>query len=732
MRKTLFLLLVLAQLHATPQDPSFTQKATTKLAYISVGVTLGVATVLGGAVWALCYTTPKAKPFRQEALLFCELCHYSAKKLFYQAFCGTPLRSPLLSWNQNKALLSQMPAVSDEERKLLQFLERRWLAKVTGFFSQIVNWVCPCFGVSLQVHPDTTNHYARSPWQKLSKTYTARMEAWKKVLPHPDHFPLILTRPHNVMGFLSGCIDLTDRLPKKATREEWRAAWKNLQPQLSRKGIYIERVYQEGIGGIRILPLERASKSSTKRKYQSVLKWISTMGLAANFVELDRAGFEYRPVMQPRVQYPLSPRLSLPKPEGVMERGAVAVVQGLLSKVYGSSSAVATVSLLRMAEQLQKPDENFFGKMARMEQIYANLSNLLELYHPYALTEFSDIYLKHLPCIPRLLKQKATGAIHASAMTTLTAIFKILEKSKGEKPCVIYGENTYFECIQLTHKLGKAKSITEVCQEDFAEADLIVAQFNPALRRVELQATTYDVEDVSGVIKKCLKERMKPLTVALDCTLDYIDSGRVKALLEEFEKEILAGKLNLIGYRSGTKFDLFGMDNYCGAPFFILAAGDEFEELLRDPALQTDVLSYNWFCLAYEFAAQELDAYRKAIFDNTRQFLRQLPQEIFKEEALFRVVPVEEGSEIGFVDIKVSGPLHQLRGACLVGGSLYLECMKAGHPIFCRPSLGFYHPNFTMIFGEDQTTIRLTLGLEESQIAVLVRCFERLLTIHNK
>ena len=50
--------------------------------------------------------------------------------------------------------------------------------------------------------------------------------------------------------------------------------------------------------------------------------------------------------------------------------------------------------------------------------------------------------------------------------------------------------------------------------------------------------------------------------------------------------------------------------------------------------------------------------------------------------------------------------------------------MEGGHQIFYRPSLGFYHPNFTMLFGEESSTIRLTLGLDPAQVDLLVECFE--------
>lgn len=97
-----------------------------------------------------------------------------------------------------------------------------------------------------------------------------------------------------------------------------------------------------------------------------------------------------------------------------------------------------------------------------------------------------------------------------------------------------------------------------------------MAQFNPVLKRGDTQSDVYRVEKVREFLHEALLDREKPLTLALDSTIDFINSSKSAALFEEFKQEIETGKLNIICYRSGLKFDLFGMDNYCGAPFFMI------------------------------------------------------------------------------------------------------------------------------------------------------------------
>jgi hypothetical protein len=169
------------------------------------------------------------------------------------------------------------------------------------------------------------------------------------------------------------------------------------------------------------------------------------------------------------------------------------------------------------------------------------------------------------------------------------------------------------------------------------------------------------------------------------------------------------------------------MDNYCGAPFVMIHNHDSkwssFTSLASEPALQADRLSLNWFCLAYKYAAQELEDYRKQTFENTKALLNALPSKLFDTGVRYRVIPMDQNANLAFIDLKVFGPLHQMRAAFVIGGLFTVKCMESGHPLFNRASVGFYHPNITIIFSEECSTIRFTLGLDPAQIAPVAHCF---------
>jgi hypothetical protein len=80
--------------------------------------------------------------------------------------------------------------------------------------------------------------------------------------------------------------------------------------------------------------------------------------------------------------------------------------------------------------------------------------------------------------------------------------------------------------------------------------------------------TRYAQRDIINDVKQLLGN--KPDTKHLTITIDYINSPKVYELLQTFEKEILEGRLNFVLFRSGQKFDMLGVDNYYGAPYYII------------------------------------------------------------------------------------------------------------------------------------------------------------------
>jgi len=318
-------------------NPPLLFKIAEKALYLGSGTALGTISLLTRLGWGISHLSPGAISFGNECLLLTHLCEAGARKMYAQmgkdahqcrhALFSKEVSPAQFSWHLNCALLEKIPTASSQDKQLVQFLERHWLAKVTGFFPSVVNWICPCFNVPLQVHPETISSYARNPSTQITETYRKRVDAWKQSLPHPVHFPLILTRPASVQDFMPQTLtvhgaqdpldslekviailpsvstkmvlDITDLFPNDVQdAKKWQRLWQSYEEQIlkscakhhvdSKRVICIQRVMQESIGGIRLLPYSQLSKDEIESDHRYLLEWLSLFGMSANRVELDR------------------------------------------------------------------------------------------------------------------------------------------------------------------------------------------------------------------------------------------------------------------------------------------------------------------------------------------------------------------------------------------------------------------------------------------------------------
>ncbi len=747
--------------------------------YFGAGCAFGVSSIVSQFIWGLsvCFSDTLSN----ECLLFSHLSRSLSNRFFYQVRHGThhKKQKTLSSWNFNEEALSQISTSTEEERRLLLFLKNRWLVKSNGFSSKTIDWIYPCFGFFLQIHPKTSFCYSRDPSLGLSDTYTDIVNQWKKTLPHPKTYPLILTRPFDLQKYLPHYIrafeeipqtfdfvlkqdrtivDMTHLLPEDP--KQWQSFWKKYESSFLKfckkhnihleNILFVQKVQRESIGGLRLLPLSSLSKEQVEIQHNFLLKWIGSFGLSANPIELDRWLFDnhFQAEQMELYDIPLKEKciqnlenfekgkFFLNSQKAMILRAELKMIKGLISKVSedqwaqimcsSTKSKIIQFSFSEIEKQLhflQQKERAFFLDFTHLEKIHYYLCNLLEIFSPFDSSDFFEIYQNLLP---EDFKKHTSYAVHSSGMTSFRGVFTALENALGPFR-VIYGKNIYYECENIATKGVNASASEKATDEDFEQTDVLLVQFDPVWKIV-FEKDQYKVENISDLLHKIFtKKREKPLVLVIDSTFDFINSKRNHLLLKEFQEQIEKGMLNIICYRSGIKFDLLGMDNFFGAPFLMIhnkdPKWDYFDFLLKDPLLQTDKLSMNWFCLAYQYAASELELYRKQTFENTKKLLNRLPQRLYEKGSPYQVISFEKEAHSVFVDIKVKGFLHSIRAAGLVGGTLFMMCMENGYPIFTRHSLGFYHPNFGLIFDKDLTTIRLTVGIDPEVIETFVKCF---------
>lgn len=238
--------------------------------------------------------------------------------------------------------------------------------------------------------------------------------------------------------------------------------------------------------------------------------------------------------------------------------------------------------------------------------------------------------------------------------------------------------------------------------------------------------------DLIADIEKILNDKSNTLhlTVAIDFTNDYFNSEKSLRLLKHFESHIIDGQLNFVFFNSGQKFDMLGMDHFYGSPFYLINNGADhwkpFDKLFTEEVHKTDLLSTQWFCLLYEFAAESVDQFRRLFFQNNRDILQNVPEKLSPTvKRAITVSKVDEKAELTFIDVKVKGVFNKIIASLLVAYfQFHATACKVKASI--RGSFGFLHPNVTLIFSPNSTTLRLHPGILSSDNQPIIKFLRNL------
>lgn len=382
--------------------------------------------------------------------------------------------------------------------------------------------------------------------------------------------------------------------------------------------------------------------------------------------------------------------------------------------------ALLQSTLFRLTQHLATADSNsddFTEFSGAIELILSEIATLLQLIAPMKVNEFEDIYKQQLDFVPENLQKHVTAGVTKSAMNTFSGICNIV-KSANPAAQIVNGENSYFEELYV---VGANRSIDEVLKNaPETKVDLYVGEFNHNINTSK-DYHHYTPIDVISDIERLLKGN-KQLTIALDSTIDLLNSPKAKELLTKFSKEIESGDLNIIFFRSGQKFEMLGMDNYYGSPYYMVNNGgpqwDAFNGLKTQDAFKTDPLSMQWFCLANKYAPQQLDDYRALIFKNSREILNKIPEELKDPASPVIVSTVDNNMEPAFIDIKIVDRYKMNRER--IETLFYDKMMGEGRKAHSRGSFGFYHPNLNSIIDEEHITIRINPGLDPKDNDIIV------------
>ncbi len=347
-----------------------------------------------------------------------------------------------------------------------------------------------------------------------------------------------------------------------------------------------------------------------------------------------------------------------------------------------------------------------------IDRTHAELTTLLALYTPFDPASFDSKYKEFLRSIFPPSLNPVVG-LAKSAMNVFSGVNAAV-LNNNPKPVRVCGAHSYYEEANL---VGGNRNLDDVIKDPkIDKVDLYVAEFYHNID-INPQHTTYQKGTVIQDIKKIFaaKPNTDQLTVAIDATIDFVQSADMAELLQEFEKEINEGKLNIVVFRSGQKFDMLGLDHYYGSPFYIVNNGDkkwaEFNKLKTEKAYRTDLLSEQYFTWMVESGPETVDEYKKLIFDNTRDILNMVPAELKPEsDSDVCVCIFEPGVKTPLIDIKIDLPDWEKNDALRQWAQTrFIELFTLENKLaYVRGSFGFAHPNITWI----EPKLRINPGID--------------------
>lgn len=439
---------------------------------------------------------------------------------------------------------------------------------------------------------------------------------------------------------------------------------------------------------------------------------------------------------------------TLPKATANMLRGLAAynTGKGGIDKTMQDQGLdeVLQISYYRMLNAMGTAlhnKDNLVDFMNQVEVIQQQIATLVSLTDPYGANAFGDSIRTKLtnpagpggkPVIPADL-DKPGVQLKPSAMHCLASILSSIEAlKKGNDLNVCVVKDHYYESAGAVNTSG-AYSVSQFDGDavrgpdgvsplplDSASIqgkkplDVYVCDFH---HNISLDRAHYQIENLQHHVDELYRNKLVSgkFTVAIDCTIDFVNSKDVQAFIEHNKERIASGALNVVLFRSAQKFDMLGMDNYYGG--FSVNINDhasfaDFNTRMEAPEDQLKGSSLQGLSHIAAHAAQDTDEYRSALMVSTKRFYDALPPGLIwsADSTSAMQVAKTDDPNVVFLDIKFPGNEK--------ASEAFMERLKAfaiqeGLPLTGRASFGFATTNLNLIHGEKT---RLTPGLEGPEV----------------
>ncbi|MBF0205351.1 MAG: hypothetical protein HQK53_00535 [Oligoflexia bacterium] len=420
---------------------------------------------------------------------------------------------------------------------------------------------------------------------------------------------------------------------------------------------------------------------------------------------------------------------------------------------------IFNVSLHRIKNAMDnavRQKNNFSQFLNQIEQIHQEIQTILALVSPYDATAFESNVIDKLtsgdsPIIPRsLMSDTYTPRVYLrnSAMHGFSSILSGIERQKGDNKlnvAVLHG--TYFEASDLAHSAQTYK-ITTLNGDAFNQTgtfsnipdgkkfDVFMCEFH---HNISTDSKKYFQEKILDQVLYLAHNGKfsDKFTIVIDNTIGSEKSEEVKEFLNnpEIVNLIQQGRLNVAFVKSAQKFDMLGIDNYNGGAITTVNNPQDFAVFNRNmqiPEEQLKGLSYQGLTHLEKYGRDDINRYRRAIVDNTRQLYSKLPTAAIFSENSSRYnsfqISKNDDPQSAFLDLKFRS--KEVRDA--INKSIREYFKQNGLSLTNRGSYGFQTTNVISIAGH--SLLRITPGLDSGEsidkmakyFVVIQGCFEKI------
>lgn len=405
----------------------------------------------------------------------------------------------------------------------------------------------------------------------------------------------------------------------------------------------------------------------------------------------------------------------------------------------------------------------FNDYMRQVELVHEQLANTLAVAKPYSQDQFSQVMREATDLMPDGFPENIQPqfALKNSGLRALSSTLTGVEaQQEGRKLNIAMQKDCYYESGFALEEAHNHRHLTldgdnlNATTGDIAatlggeKLDMYVAEFH---HNISLDREEYHAEYVTAQVDRLFEQGLvsDKFTVALDTTIATTDADEIKAFLDHNKDRIAEGKLNVVMYRSGQKFDLMGMDNYNGGVMAVVNNGAAFASFNKATQEGRGVdnlgdLSVQGFTMMQKHAQQPLNDYRSTAMRATSALgsprsddnpLGLPPAMILngsnRGDAIIQIARNTDDKAV-FLDLR--NPWLE-KGSAEAEGfnnsmASLLTHMSEENPgeyhIEGRASFGFMHSNVTVIGGDK---FRLNPGLEDD--ASLARYRDTLAAVND-